>query len=102
MPKGLTRGTSGAKGRPKKVIYGTAEEAAEKRLKQVNSTFCATTIQQLTSDSWVKKRPKLLLWFIFQQPLQPCRNLPSLMVASATEDFGVETKCEFPQGLKPK
>jgi len=28
--------------------YGTAEEAAEKRLKQVNSAFCATTIQQLT------------------------------------------------------
>jgi hypothetical protein len=25
--------------------YGTAEEAAEKRLKQVNSAFCVTTIQ---------------------------------------------------------
>jgi hypothetical protein len=24
-----------------------------------------------------------------------------IMVALATEDFGVETKCEFPQGLKP-
>jgi hypothetical protein len=27
------------------LLYGTAEEAAEKRLKQVNSAFCATTIQ---------------------------------------------------------
>src|ERR1019366_7973221 len=53
-------------------ITSAAKEAAEKRLKQVNSTFCATTIQQLTSDFWVKKRPKLLLWFIFQQPLKPC------------------------------
>jgi hypothetical protein len=25
--------------------YGTAKEAAEKRLKQVNSAFCVTTIQ---------------------------------------------------------
>src|ERR1035437_4343249 len=31
-------------------LDGTAEEAAEKRLKQVNSAFCATTIQRLTSD----------------------------------------------------
>src|ERR1019366_5672845 len=54
------------------VATSPALEAAEKRLKQVNSAFCATTIQQLTSDFWVKKRPKLLLWFIFQQPLKPC------------------------------
>jgi hypothetical protein len=52
-------------------VTSAAKEAAEKRLKQVNSAFCATTIQQLTSDFWVKKRPKLLLWFIFQQPLKP-------------------------------
>ncbi len=65
VPQGLKPG-------PKPAIYGTAEQAAEKRLKQVNSAFCATTIQQLTSDFWVKKRPKLLLWFIFQQPLKPC------------------------------
>jgi hypothetical protein len=25
--------------------HGTAEEAAEKRIEQVNSAFCATTIQ---------------------------------------------------------
>ena len=33
--------------------------------------------------------------------LQPCRNLLSFMVALATEDFGVEVQCDFPQGLKP-
>jgi hypothetical protein len=43
VPQGLKPG-------PKPAIYGTAEQAAEKRLKQVNSAFCATTIQQLTSD----------------------------------------------------
>src|SRR5664280_2886716 len=66
------RSPSVAKATIRTAGYGTAEEAAEKRLKQVNSTFCATTIQQLTSNFWVKKRSKLLLWFIFQQPLKPC------------------------------
>src|SRR5664280_3722488 len=66
------RSPSVAKATIRTAGYGTAEEAAEKRLKQVNSAFCATTIQQLTSDFWVKKRPELLLWFIFQQPLKPC------------------------------
>jgi hypothetical protein len=34
-----------AKASIRTAAYGTAEEAAEKRLKQVNSAFCATTIQ---------------------------------------------------------
>src|SRR5664280_1906597 len=39
------RSPSVAKATVMTAAYGTAEEAAEKRLKQVNSAFCATTIQ---------------------------------------------------------
>src|SRR5271157_5350360 len=65
-------GGPGSPARDDKIITGSngaAEQAAEKRLKQVNSAFCATTIQQLTSDFLSQKRPKLLLWFFFQQPV---------------------------------